>query len=111
MSWLKNVIIDVLITVLIVLVTSNVLPEWANWIVLIYTPFMLALKALALFSGINKIKMQKPENSPPAWFFHVLYAINVAALVYGQWYITAGQWALIWLISFFIEMRDRPAAT
>lgn len=104
MGWLKNVIIDILVTVLIVLVTSNVLPPWADWIVFVYTPFMLLLKATILFGGVKKIK-QKIEEIPPDWFLHVLYGINVAALLYSQWWIFGGIWALIWLFSYIIERR------
>ncbi len=106
MSWLKNVVIDIIVTVLIVLVTSNVLPAWADWIVFVYTPFMLLLKAIALFGGVNKIKQKEPADEPPGWFLHVLFAINIAALAYAQWWITAGLWALIWLFSFIIEKRS-----
>ena len=105
MGWLKNVVIDVAVTIIIILVTLNVLPEWADWIVYIYTPFMLLLKALALFSGVNKIKQKETGDEPPPWFFHALYAINLGALVYAQWWLIAGQWALIWLFSFVIEKR------
>ncbi len=105
MVWIKNVIIDIIVTLVIIVVTSNVLPEWADWIVLVYTPLMLLMKALALFGGISKIKQKNPEEEPPAWFLHVLYAINTAALAYAGWYITAGQWALIWLFSFIIDRR------
>lgn len=104
MGWIKHVIVDLVVTLLIVLVSSNVLPEWVDWIVLVYTPFMLVLKAIALFGGVSK-KGKKSEDDPPAWFFHVLYAINFAALLYAGWFITAGQWFLIWLFSFLIEKR------
>lgn len=105
MGWIKNVIIDIIVTIVIIVVTSNVLPAWADWIVLIYTPMMLLMKALALFGGIAKIKHKNPEEEPPAWFLHVLYAINTVALAYAGWYITAGQWAFIWLFSFIIDRR------
>ncbi len=104
MAWLKNVVVDIVVTIIIVLVTSNVLPAWADWIVLVYTPFILILKAIALFSGASKIK-QKSEEVPPEWFLHALYAINVAALLYGKWWIFGGMWALTWLFSYIIERR------
>ncbi len=102
MGWLKNAVIDIAVTVLIVLVTSNVLPEWADWIVLVYTPFILLLKATSYFGGIQ-VKKPKGEDAPPTWFFHALYAINTAALFYSQWWLVGGLWVLIWLFSFLIE--------
>ena len=105
MAWLKNVVVDIVVTILIVLVTSNVLPAWADWIVLVYTPFIFLVKAVALFSGVSKIKQKKPEEEPPEWFLHTLYAINVAALLYAQWWIFAGIWAITWLFSFIQERR------
>ena len=106
MAWLKNVVVDILVTVVIILVTNNVLPEWADWIVVVYTPFMLVLKAITLFGGVKPIKSKNAEENPPDWFLHVLYAINIAALAYAGWYITAGQWGLIWLFSFIIDKRS-----
>ncbi len=105
MSWLKNVVVDVMVTLVIILVTNNVIPDWANWIVLVYTPFMLVLKAITLFGGVKPPKSKNSEENPPEWFFHVLYAINIGALLYDQWYITAGQWALIWAFSYLIDTR------
>lgn len=105
MDWIKHVIIDIIVTIAIVVVTSNILPAWADWIVLVYTPLMLVLKALALFGGVAKVKQKNPEEEPPPWFLHTLYAINAAVLLYAGWYITAGQWGLIWLFSFIIERR------
>ncbi|MEM8485685.1 MAG: hypothetical protein AAF564_09045 [Bacteroidota bacterium] len=102
MGWLKDAVIDIAVTVLIVLVTVNALPEWADWIILIYTPFILVLKAITFFGGIQ-MKKPKGADAPPVWFFHALYAINVAALLYSQWWLVGGQWVLIWLLSFLIE--------
>ena len=104
MGWLKNAFIDIAVTVLIVLVTVNVLPDWADWIVLIYTPFILVLKAITFFGGIQ-MKQAQGDDGPPVWFFHVLYAINVAALFYAAWWSVGGQWILIWLLSLLIDKR------
>lgn len=109
MGWLKNAVIDIAVTVLIVLVTVNVLPEWTDWIVFIYTPFILLLKATSFFGGI-KVKPPQGEEAPPVWFFHVLYAINVAALLYSQWWIMGGLWVLIWLFSFLLERPSKAKA-
>ena len=107
MKWLKDVLLDIAVTVLIVLATSGVLP-WARWLVVIYTPFMLAIKALAFFGGgLGQITRQRKgaEEAPPALFLHALYAINCSLLALNGWWITAGLWALIWLFSYLVERR------
>ncbi|MEZ4702307.1 MAG: hypothetical protein R2834_18375 [Rhodothermales bacterium] len=107
MKWLKDVVLDIAITVFIVLATTGMV-SWAQWVVFIYTPFMLAIKALAFFGGgVGQVSRQrkKADDAPPALFFHALYAINVTLLALNTWWISAGQWALIWLFSFLVERR------
>ncbi len=107
MKWLNQVLLDIAITVLILLSTSEFVP-WARWIVLVYTPFMLVIKAIAYFSpGLTQFSRQRKEETAaaPALFYHALYAINVAILGLYAWWITALQWVLIWLFSFLIERR------
>lgn len=110
MGWLKNAVIDIAVTILIVLVTVNALPEWADWVVLIYTPFILLLKATSFFGGI-KVKPPQGADAPPVWFFHVLYAINVAVLLYSQWWLVGGAWVLIWVLSFLLEQPSKKTAS
>jgi hypothetical protein len=107
MTWLKNVVVDLAIMIVIVLATTGVIP-WTQWVVFIYTPFMLALKALAFFGGglkaVSKPQKQAAE-APPALFFHALYAVNVAVLALSGWWLTAAQWALIWVLSSLVAHR------
>lgn len=106
MTWLKNVVVDIAVTLVIILTTHDVLPAGAEWIVYVYTPFMLALKLISLSSGIKQVnQQQKSDDKPPVWLFHALYAINVAVLLYSQWWWTGAQWALIWAISAYIETK------
>ena len=108
MKWLKDVLLDIAVTILIVLATSGVLP-WAQWIVFVYTPFMLAMKVLAFFShGVTQFARQRQEKkeAPPSLFYHALYATNTALLALYAWWLTALQWALIWLFSYLIERRE-----
>lgn len=106
MSWLKNVVVDIAVTLVIILVTNGALPSGAEWIVYIYTPFMLVLKIMSLSTGVKQVKQQqKGESQAPEWFFHVLFAINVAALLYSQWWWMGAMWVAIWGISLYIERR------
>ena len=103
--WLKHVIVDLAITLLIALTTTGVLPAGTEWIVYVYTPFMLVLKATAYFGNLAKLDPKKAKDQPPPWFYHVLYATNVGMLLFSRWWITGAQWVLIWLISFLIERK------
>jgi hypothetical protein len=115
MNWLKHVLVDVAVAALIVLAAALDL-VWAHWIILIYTPLMLILKIVA-FTGSNTLgKVKQKATDVPVWFYHVLYAINVAASVWAalagleHWWLIAGGWVLIWTLSIAADVRMRPAA-
>ena len=106
MSWLKHVVVDLAVTLLIALTTTRVLPAWAEWIVYIYTPFMLILKITAYFAELKKMSPKKQdEGQPPAWFYHVLYAVNVGMLGFSGWWATFAQWIVIWFVSILIDRK------
>ena len=106
MGWLKHVIIDLAVTVVIVIaaVTGAV---WAQWVVWIYTPFMLLLKLIGVFGAGVTAQFKRADAEVPKGFYHALYAVNVGILlVYGWWLVGAG-WVLIWALSVAAEMRAR----
>lgn len=115
MNWLKHVLVDVAVTVLLV-VAATLNLEWAHWIILIYTPLMLILKIVA-FTGSHALgKAKQKETGVPVWFYHVLYAVNVAASVWAamkgmeHWWLIASGWVLIWTLSIAADVRSRPVA-
>lgn len=103
MGWLKHVVIDLAITVVIIIATTTGL-IWAQWVVWIYTPFMLLLKIGAL-SGNGKGPASNTDV--PEWFFHLLYGINVAVLFFFHWWYPAAGWAGIWVLSFIAAQRAK----
>lgn len=112
MKWLQSAVVDIAITAVIVLWVFGILPEWSKWIVYIYTPLIAALKILALASGLDKVKSKQTGNEPPSLFYHLLFAINVAALLYAHFAnshmepaILAGIWVLTWILSAISERR------
>ena len=112
MKWLQSAVIDISITVVIVMWVFGILPEWAQWIVYIYTPLIAAIKLLAFVTGLDKVKTASTGNEPPSLFYHLLYAINVAALLYAHFAhqhlepgIMAGLWVLTWILSVLSERR------
>ena len=106
MPWLKNALVDLAVTALIAVAT--VLDQrWALVLVVAYTPLMLALKVLP---GVLPVEPSLVADAPPTWFYHALYATNVALLAaFAQW-VLAGAWLLIWVLSTAAEMKgERPA--
>ncbi len=106
MSWLKSVLIDI---VVLVVVAVHVLQgtEWGYWIIVIYTPLLLLLKIVALTSGVAKA-VKQPSSAAPNWFFHLLYGVIVVFFLYGNLWLLAGAWAAIWLLSAIQEARKTP---
>ena len=119
MPWIKNVLVDLAITVLIVVAAAMDL-MWARWIVLVYTPFMLIIKLFVFLGGQSLGQLKQKGDGVPVWFYHALYAVNVAvpagaALAAAgpalrHWWMIAGAWALIWILSIAAETRLRPSA-
>lgn len=104
MKWLKEAALDVLVTLLIAAATVGEM-GWLKIPVLIYTSLMLLLKA-AVFLSPELLKWTR-NRATPGWLYHLLYAINTAALLVYAWWIAAGMWAAIWLISALSERKAR----
>lgn len=104
MGWIKNVLLDIAVTV-VVAVFVFTSADWAYWVVLVYTPFMLLLKLMAVLSRASSPVKKKVEAAAPAWFFHALYGANVVLLLYANWWMMAIGWAGIWLLSAIQESR------
>lgn len=109
MSWLKNALVDLAVTGLVV--TATVLDQrWALVLLAIYTPLMLVLKVLPLLPGALPVKPPRLTDDAPSWFYHVLYALNVALLAaFAQWMLAAG-WLGIWGLSAAAEARAKQPA-
>ena len=108
MAWLKNVFIDFLVSAVIAIYVFAG-ASWAYWIIVIYTPLMLLLKIGAVTSGATKVVRKtgkEDKESAPNWFFHLLYGVNFALLLYASWWMMAGGWALIWILSAVQEARS-----
>lgn len=104
MPWIKHVLIDLAVTVVIIIATFTQQP-WAVWAVLLYTPFMLLLKLIPLLAGSLVQQVKGPNNGVPDAFYHLLFALNLAALLYAGWWITAAQWGVIWVLSVAATLK------
>lgn len=109
MRWLKHVLVDLAVTVVIVLATTQDW-AWARWLVLIYTPLMLLLKGLALLGGGLVAQVKQPETAVPQGFWHLLYGVNTGVLLVAGWYLTALQWVAIWGLSVAAARRQSSTA-
>lgn len=101
--WLKEALLDIVVTGVIVLAAIPALP-WARRIVLVYTPLMLLLKVGALLTAPH---LPRTRRSAPEVLFHVLYGINVLVLLVGRWWWMALAWALIWGLSVAVVHRQQ----
>lgn len=104
MSWLKNALLDIIVTLVIILaiVTGNQILET---VVVWYTPLMLALKLIGVFSGTVVATLQSQKTAAPVWLVYGLYAINILVLAISAWWWTAAEWGVIWLLSVISQKR------
>lgn len=106
MPWLKNVIVDLLVPIVIAaLVLLD--QRWAWWVLVIYTPLMLLLKLLAAFSGgvRSVVTQRRARTEPPVAFYYVLFALDVALLALGREWLLAAGWLIIWVLSVYADRQ------
>lgn len=104
MKWIKEIIVDIIVTIAIIL-AARLQIHWLNLVIVSYTPIMLIMKAIVLFSGGLNQLMKKTKTSAPWWFVHLLYAINVVVLFAIHWWITGAEWIIIWLLSYLTDRK------
>ncbi|MDZ7714887.1 MAG: hypothetical protein U5J95_01620 [Balneolaceae bacterium] len=104
MNWLKDILVDIAVTVFII--TAVLLSDpWMKWVIWVYTGIMLLTKAMVLLGDNLLMIVKKAKNEVPSWIPHLLYGINTALLLYFQWWYAAGGWALIWIFSFIADQK------
>lgn len=104
MSWLKDVIVDIGATILIIVavLTSNTILTGIVWG---YTGLLLFVKFIALAGEGFLNLMDKSQTKAPEWFSHLLYAVNTGVLLYFQWWYIGAGWAIIWGLSYLIQRK------
>lgn len=107
MSWFKNVLLDIIVTIVIVLaVTTHV--QFLQTVVIWYTPVMLLLKIVGAFSGSVMSALSSPKSAAPAWFIYGLYGINIIVLLISAWWWTTAQWCAILVLSVVAYKKISP---
>ena len=104
MSWLKDVIVDIAATILIIVaaLTSNTILQYIVWG---YTGLLLFVKFIALAGDSFLNMMDKTKTEAPKWFSHLLYAANTGVFFYFQWWYAGACWAIIWGLSFLTDRK------
>lgn len=103
MNWLKDIIVDILVTIFIA--TAYWLGDpWMWWVITVYTVLLLIAKGVVL-TGDGFMQRAQQSLKAPEWFLHLLYLINIILLgVAGWWFLMSG-WCLIWLFSYLAEKK------
>ena len=103
MHWLKDVTVDILVT-LFIAVAIWLGEVWLWWVIAVYTLLMIIAKSVVLWGDGFLSRAQKSQNAPE-WFLHLLYGINVALLAYAGWWYLLGGWVVIWILSFLGQRK------
>ncbi|HKK45486.1 MAG TPA: hypothetical protein VJ964_08185 [Balneolaceae bacterium] len=104
MTWLKEVIVDIAATILIIIgvfINQSIL----TGIILAYTGLLLITKLIVYFGDNFLNMMNKAKSNAPHWFTHMLYAINTAILLIFRWWYAGAGWAVIWGISYLTQRK------
>ncbi len=104
MTWLKEVVVDIATTILIIIAVFIHSPI-LNGIIMGYTLLMLIIKLIAYFGDSVTSLMGKTQTAAPEWFSHLLYAINTGTLLLFGWWYTGAAWGLIWIISYLTQRK------
>lgn len=104
MSWIKEVIVDLAVTVFIIAAVLLSDP-WMKYIIWAYTGIMLITKTIVLSSDNFMQIVDKSKNNAPDWFAHLLYAVNTLVLLFFSWWYAAAGWAIIWLFSYLTQRK------
>ncbi|SMO46842.1 hypothetical protein [Fodinibius sediminis] len=104
MAWLKDVIVDLIASAVIILAVLFQSPILTG-IVWGYTGLLLIVKLLGYFGDGVLDLMSKAQNAAPPWFSHLLYALNTGVILIAGWFYLAIGWAIIWFFSYLTQRK------
>jgi hypothetical protein len=110
MYWIKNAIVDILVTVTII-VAAILHVEWLEYVVTGYTIVLLVAKIVIIAMNQMQTLMKGRITDVPEWASHMLYAINVIVLAVFSWPVTATMWLVIWFLSYLTYKKVRAKKT
>lgn len=103
MTWLKNAVLDIALTALVITAVVTQV-DWLRFFIVAYAGIMLFMK-IGVYRSDQMTKRLNKKEEVPAWFNHLLYAIDVAAPLFFGFWLMAGLWAAVWLISFLTHQK------
>ncbi|MEX0662319.1 MAG: hypothetical protein WD381_06505 [Balneolaceae bacterium] len=105
MQWLKNIVVDLLTTIVIALAVFYE-ETTLTYIVYAYTILMCIARLASLLSRNFQKITQRKVSEAPIWVYHLLYFLNVLILGLGMWFITAAGWIFIWGVAAYVHKRQ-----
>lgn len=104
MKLIKDSLIDIIF--LLVIISALFYNSSTTFIIIwIYTGLLLFAKISALFMPF--LQKRAAKTSTPDWVYHIIYGLSLALLIYlGKWYLS-GTWALIWIFSILISLKQK----
>jgi hypothetical protein len=106
MQWLKNIVVDLITTLVIALVVFFDSSVVLTYVLYIYTALMVLARAFTLFSQNFRAVTKKSVTQAPAWVYHLIYFLNTLFLLIGTYYITAAGWGFIWAVAAYIHKKQ-----
>jgi len=103
MQWLKQIVVDILATLVIALVVFFDSSPVLEYVVYIYTGLMVLARSITLFSQNFRAITKKKVAEAPVWIYHLLYFLNTAILIFGAYYLVSAGWAFIWFVAAYVH--------
>jgi hypothetical protein len=96
MAWLKDVYLDIVILLFIILyaILVNQVLEVVLWV---YTALLILSKVLSLF--IPSLQRKAGNTEAPILFYHIIYALSAGIFFYASNYYLGGAWLVVWALS------------
>lgn len=104
MHWLKDSIVDILVTIIIVIAVFLDIPVLSG-IIIGYTAVLLIAKTVILIGDDTLNLLNKTKTEAPVWISHLLYGTNTVVLLYSGWWYTGTGWAVIWFLSYIAQRK------
>ena len=105
MQWLKDIIVDLLATLVIALAVFFE-ETTLTYVVYIYTVLMCIARFVSLMNRNFQKITQRKVSEAPLWVYHMIYAANVIILTFGFWFFTASAWVFIWGVAAYVHKRQ-----
>lgn len=99
MKWIKEVILDVLVTI-VILAAVMLKIDWLAVLVVGYSGLILFARTIVVLNKSSNVR-KKISGKAPDWFFHLSYAFNSIFLLANSWWFTGIAWVGIWLLSWY----------